>query len=78
MSILTGLLEASGGRVYFDGADTADHLLEYKARIGYVPEEAHLYSHLTGTEYLTLDRPAPVAPESSLRRRIGDSSTCSA
>ena len=26
----------------------------YKRRIGYVPEEPHLYTHLTATEYLML------------------------
>jgi ABC-2 type transport system ATP-binding protein len=70
VSILTGLLEASGGRVYFDGLDTADRLVEYKARIGYVPEEAHLYGHLTGAEYLTLIGRLRSLPEGGLRRRI--------
>lgn len=72
VSILTGLLEPSGGRVYFDGVDTADRLLEYKARIGYVPEEAHLYGHLTGAEYLTLIGRLRSLPEAGLRRRIAE------
>ena len=42
VSILTGLLEPSGGRICFDGIDVGEHLLDYKARLGYVPEEAHL------------------------------------
>jgi ABC-2 type transport system ATP-binding protein len=54
VSILTGLLEPSGGHVLLDGADIRDGLLEYKAQIGYVPEEAVLYSYLTGPEYLSL------------------------
>jgi len=36
----------------FDGRRRA--LLAYKARIGYVPEEAVLYTYLTGPEYLSL------------------------
>lgn len=54
VSILTGLLEPSAGAVLLDGDDVREQLLEYKARIGYVPEEAVLYSYLTGPEYLSL------------------------
>src|SRR6476660_6540914 len=52
VSIVTGLLEPSGGTVLYGGRDIRDDLLAYKACIGYVPEEAVLYSHLTGPEYL--------------------------
>ncbi|MDQ3419586.1 MAG: ABC transporter ATP-binding protein, partial [Acidobacteriota bacterium] len=44
----------------------------YKARIGYVPEEAHLYSHLTGAEYLILIGRLRSLPEGPLRRKIGE------
>ena len=54
LSILTGLLEPSGGSVVLDGTPVRDDLLTYKSRIGYVPEEAVLYSYLTGPEYLSL------------------------
>jgi ABC-2 type transport system ATP-binding protein len=54
VSILTGLLEPSGGSVLLDGVDVRDTLLDYKAKIGYVPEEAVLYTYLTGPEYLSL------------------------
>jgi ABC-2 type transport system ATP-binding protein len=54
VSIVTSLLEPSGGQVRFNGVDVRECLLDYKARLGYVPEEAHLYPFLTGTEYLTL------------------------
>jgi ABC-2 type transport system ATP-binding protein len=54
VSILTGLLEPSAGYVLLDGEDVREQLLEYKARIGYVPEDAVLYSYLTGPEYLSL------------------------
>jgi ABC-2 type transport system ATP-binding protein len=54
VSMITSLLEPTTGRVFFDG-EPIDHApLEYKARIGYVPEEAHLYTYLTGPEYLEL------------------------
>jgi ABC-2 type transport system ATP-binding protein len=54
VSILTGLLEPSGGNVLLDGENVRDQLLEYKRKIGYVPEEAVLYTYLTGPEYLSL------------------------
>lgn len=54
VSILAGLLEPSGGMVRFNGEDVRDDLLAYKAQIGYVPEEAVLYTYLSGPEYLAL------------------------
>lgn len=70
VSILTGLLEPSGGRVCFEGVDIRDCPLEYKARIGYVPEEAHLYTYLTGPEYLALVGRLRSLPEPALGRKI--------
>jgi ABC-2 type transport system ATP-binding protein len=70
VSIVTGLLEPSGGSVRLDGRDVRDDLLEYKARIGYVPEEAVLYSYLTGPEYLSLVGHLRGLRDAVLRRRI--------
>ncbi len=54
IKILTGVLEPTRGRVLVDGEPIEADLLRYKASIGYVPEEPHLYSYLTGPEYLRL------------------------
>jgi len=54
VSIVTGLREPSSGQVWFNGIDVADRLVDYKARVGYVPEDAHLYSFLSGREHLDL------------------------
>jgi ABC-2 type transport system ATP-binding protein len=54
VSILTGLRDPSAGEVWFQGVSIANRLPEYKARVGYVPEEAHLYSFLSGREHLQL------------------------
>jgi ABC-2 type transport system ATP-binding protein len=54
VKILTGLLRPSTGRVMLDGLDVAAALPAYKSQLGYVPEEPHLYSYLTGPEYLQL------------------------
>ena len=52
--ILTGLLDQTSGHVLLDGRDVATDMLEFKTHLGYVPEEPHLYSYLTGPEYLLL------------------------
>lgn len=54
VSMVTALLEPSGGHVLLDGEDIREDPIAYKARLGYVPEEATLYTYLTGPEYLLL------------------------
>jgi ABC-2 type transport system ATP-binding protein len=54
VKILTALLPATSGAVMLDGRPAFEDLNAYKARLGYVPEEPHLYSYLTGPEYLRL------------------------
>lgn len=54
VKMLTGLLEPTRGVVQFDGHNIRDDLASYRARLGYVPEEAHLYPYLTGWEYLEM------------------------
>jgi ABC-2 type transport system ATP-binding protein len=53
-NMLAGLLEPSQGQVYFNGRDIKEQLIEYKRRLGYVPEEPYIYPHLSGLEYLQL------------------------
>lgn len=54
VKMIVGLLPPSRGAIFFDGRDIQEHLVEYKALVGYVPEEAHVYTYLTGPEYLRL------------------------
>jgi ABC-2 type transport system ATP-binding protein len=54
VNIVVGLLEPSEGTIFVNGRSLSDDPVEYKRRIGYVPEEPYLYTHLTATEYLTL------------------------
>lgn len=70
MNMLTGLTEPSQGHVLFEGHDIHEHLVEYRARIGYVPEEPHLYAYLSGREYLELVGGLRGMPASLLRRKI--------
>lgn len=70
VSIITGLLEPSGGHVVLDGADVREDLVKYKRQIGYVPEEAHLYNYLSGPEFLQLIGRLRALPEAVLQRKI--------
>jgi ABC-2 type transport system ATP-binding protein len=54
VKILTGVLQATDGTVLLDGREITADLTRYKAEVGYVPEEPHLYTYLTGEEYLRL------------------------
>src|SRR5512135_3513099 len=54
VKMLVGLLSPSYGHILFEGRPLEDQILEYKVRLGYVPEEALLYTHLSGREYLQL------------------------
>ncbi|MBB6019711.1 ABC-type multidrug transport system ATPase subunit [Paenibacillus sp. JGP012] len=53
VKILLGLVEGYIGEVRIFGRNIADGDVEYKRRIGYVPEVAELYEQLTPAEYLT-------------------------
>ncbi|MEO7190856.1 MAG: ABC transporter ATP-binding protein [Vicinamibacterales bacterium] len=54
VKMLVGLLPPTSGRILYKGRDIQDHLEDYKAVVGYVPEEAHVYPYLTAPEYLRL------------------------
>jgi ABC-2 type transport system ATP-binding protein len=54
VKMIIGLLEPGEGQIYFQGASIIDDLPGFQARIGYVPEESHLYPYLSGREYLQL------------------------
>jgi len=54
MKMITGLLETTSGKILFNGEFIESDLITYKQRMGYVPEEPHLYGHLSGLEYLAM------------------------
>jgi len=54
VKIITGMLRPNDGRVLFEGRDIAKDMVAFRAAFGYVPEEAHLYTYLSGFEYLQL------------------------
>ena len=54
VKMLTGLIEPTSGHIEYHGQDVRQNLKAFQRRIGYVPEEPHLYPHLGGREYLQL------------------------
>ncbi len=54
VKIITTLIEPTAGKVLLDGRDVREDAVAFKRRLGYVPEEAILYSYLSGLEYLQL------------------------
>ena len=53
VKILLGILEGFQGEVKVFGEDISKGSIEYKKKIGYVPESAEMYDTLTAQEYLT-------------------------
>jgi ABC-2 type transport system ATP-binding protein len=54
MKMIVGLIAASSGEILFHGIPIQENPIQYKMRLGYVPEEPYLYSHLSGLEYLVM------------------------
>src|SRR5271154_6026639 len=54
MKMITALIEMTSGEILFNGQRIQHDLIGYKQRMGYVPEEPHLYAHLSGLEYLIM------------------------
>jgi ABC-2 type transport system ATP-binding protein len=54
VKIITGMLRPNDGKVLFEGQDIRKDMVAFRSVLGYVPEEAHLYTYLSGLEYLQL------------------------
>ncbi len=52
--MLAGLMEPTSGAILWQGKSIFEDLPAYRTRLGYVPEEPFLYTHLTAPEYLRL------------------------
>jgi ABC-2 type transport system ATP-binding protein len=52
--MLVGLLEPDSGTITLDGISLDSSPIAFKRRVGYVPEEPQLYTHLSAIEYLML------------------------
>jgi ABC-2 type transport system ATP-binding protein len=54
VKMITGILRPNDGHVLFQGQDIRKDMVAFRSAIGYVPEEAHIYSYLSALEYLQL------------------------
>jgi ABC-2 type transport system ATP-binding protein len=72
VKMLTGLLAPTGGRILWNGEDIRQNLIAFKRRLGYVPEEAFVYPHLTGLEYLQLIGRLRELPEALVERKANE------
>jgi ABC-2 type transport system ATP-binding protein len=70
VNTVVGLLEPSEGAVTLDGLRLTVDPVGYRRRIGYVPEEPHLYTHLTAVEYLTLVGRLRGMPETVVAEKV--------
>ena len=70
VKMIIGLLEPSEGQILFQGSSIIDDLPAFQSRIGYVPEEPHLYPHLSGREYLQLAGRLRGLPRAVLESKI--------
>jgi ABC-2 type transport system ATP-binding protein len=72
VKIITGMLRPNDGRVLYEGRDIRDDLPAWRSVIGYVPEEANLYTYLSGLEYLQLVGRLRGIAEKPLRTRASE------
>lgn len=72
VKMITALLDPSNGTVFYEGRDVRDDLLGFRRRLGYVPEEAILYSYMSGLEYLQLIGGLRGLPQSTVDRKAND------
>ena len=53
MNMITGYIEATSGKIALDDIDVSEKPIEYKSKIGYLPEIPPLYVDMTIMEYLS-------------------------
>jgi ABC-2 type transport system ATP-binding protein len=72
VKMLVGLIEPTEGKILFHGEEVRNDRINFQRRLGYVPEEPHLYPHLTGREYLQLVGRLRGIPRRVLEPRIDE------
>jgi len=69
LKMITGLIAPSDGEILFHGESVNRNPVAYRQRLGYVPEEPHLYPHLTGAEYLEMVGDLRALPERQVKEK---------
>ncbi|PID38645.1 MAG: ABC transporter [Proteobacteria bacterium] len=71
MKILTTFLAPTSGRATVGGRDIAEHALEVRQQLGYLPEDTPIYPDMTVLEYLRFVGDLRAIDADEQRRRIG-------
>lgn len=69
IKMLTQIVEPTEGKIYFNGAPVDEAPLEWKQKIGVVPEGLALFEHLSFEENLTFIGALYKLPEKEIHRR---------
>jgi ABC-2 type transport system ATP-binding protein len=72
VKMVIGMIQPTRGKVLFEGRDIHEDLPGFRARLGYVPEEAQVYTHLSGLEYLQLVGRLRGMSERLIERKAGE------
>ncbi|MBM4396090.1 MAG: ATP-binding cassette domain-containing protein [Deltaproteobacteria bacterium] len=72
MKIITGFIAATSGTATVDGKDVVTDGVDVRRRIGYLPENAPLYSDMTVSEYLAFVAGVRGVPKDAIAKRIND------
>src|ERR1043165_4671111 len=70
LKMITGLIDPTDGEILYRGEPVSRDRITYRQRLGYVPEEPHLYPHLTGAEGLEMVGQLRGMPEPPLAAKI--------
>jgi ABC-2 type transport system ATP-binding protein len=72
VKMLIGLIEPTQGEILFHGNDVRSDWPSFLHTVGYVPEEPHLYTQLSGREYLQLAGRLRGIPRKALDLRMDE------
>ncbi|MBL8233656.1 MAG: ABC transporter ATP-binding protein [Bryobacterales bacterium] len=72
IKMIIGLIEPSAGQILYNQRDVVEDMKAFQRRMGYVAEEAHLYPHLSGFEYLQLAGRLRGIDRDSLERKANE------
>jgi ABC-2 type transport system ATP-binding protein len=70
VKVIVGLIEPTAGELLYRGERVFNDMIAFQQRVGYVPEEPHLYPYLTGFEYLELVGDLRLLPSTRLKAKI--------
>jgi ABC-2 type transport system ATP-binding protein len=76
VKMLIGLLRPTHGEVRFDGQNIQQDLVAYRKHLGYLPEEANLYLHLTVASILKWSEPSAACPTLLDQQKLTNSWNC--